>query len=141
MSKQVLPLVLRFEACHPPWVHGKHLVLWDGECGFCRRSVDWLLARDREGQLEAMPFQQAPSPPMTPELAEACRKSVHVVAADGQVYRAGRAVLFALEAAGWKLIARIGRIPPIIWAIELGYWCVARNRRWFSKLFFRPRPS
>ncbi|MEM1022540.1 MAG: DUF393 domain-containing protein [Myxococcota bacterium] len=141
MSKPVLPVVLFGFFCQPSKVAEKHLVLWDGECGFCRRSVDWLLALDHESRLEALPYQQAPSPPMTPALASACERAVHVVAVDGRVFRAGRAVLFALDVVGWRTLAFVGRIPPFIWAIELGYWVVARNRRWFSKLLFRARTS
>lgn len=117
----------------------KYLILWDGECGFCRRSVDWLLARDHDDRLEAIPYQMAPSPPMTPELARACSKAVHLVAPDGRVERAGRAVLAALEVVGYRFWARLGRMPPFVWIIELGYWIVARNRRWFSKIMFRKR--
>jgi predicted DCC family thiol-disulfide oxidoreductase YuxK len=117
-----------------------YLVLWDGECGFCRRSVDWLLARDKEGQLEAVPFQMAPSPPMTPELEAACARAVHVITPQGRVHRAGRAVLVALEVVGFRFWARLLRLPPFIWLLEIGYWIVARNRRRFSRVMFRPRP-
>lgn len=115
----------------------RYWVLWDGECGFCRRSIDWLMARDRSEQLRAVPYQQAPSPPMTPELADACARAVHLVAPDGRVYRAGRAVLKALEIAGYRFWAGLLRLPPLIWFVELGYWIVARNRRWASKVMFR----
>lgn len=112
-------------------------VLWDGECGFCRRSVDWLKARDTQDRLHPVPYQMAPSPPMTPELHRACAHAVHVVEPDGTVHRAGRAVLFALQLVGWRVLPRILRLPPLIWFVELGYWIVARNRRWFSKFMFR----
>jgi len=117
----------------------EYLILWDGECGFCRRSVDWLLEKDERQRLRATPYQMAPSPPLTPELERACARAVHLVAPDGTVYRAGRAVLKALDVVGYRFWARLGMLPPFIWFIELGYWIVARNRRWFSKLMFRRR--
>jgi predicted DCC family thiol-disulfide oxidoreductase YuxK len=116
-----------------------HLILWDGECGFCRRSVEWLMAHDRQGQLTATPYQMAASPPMTPQLAEACSRAVHVITAQGEVLKAGRAVLFCLEVVGYRWFARVFRIPPLIWMLEAGYWLVARNRRLFSRFFFRRR--
>ncbi len=75
------------------WMTRKNLVLWDGACGFCQRSVEWFKRQDASHQFEFVPYQQAPSPPMTEELRRACAKAVHVVMPDGTVIRAGRAVL------------------------------------------------
>ena len=69
----------------------RHLLLWDGACGFCRRAVEGVRRRDRDNRFEIVPYQQAPVPPMTPELAAACGKALHVLTADGQLLRAGRA--------------------------------------------------
>ena len=35
----------------------KHLVLYDGECGFCNHTVQWLLARDHKEELYFAPLQ------------------------------------------------------------------------------------
>ena len=32
-------------------------LIYDGECGFCRKCVDLVLRRDREHRLEVVPFQ------------------------------------------------------------------------------------
>ncbi len=74
---------------------------------------------------------------MTPELRLACADAIHVITADGETLRAGRAALFILEHIGWPLTARLLRLPPFVWAVELGYWIVANNRRLFSRFFFR----
>lgn len=84
-----------------------------------------------------LPYQDAPSPPMTPELAAACQRAVHVLTADGETLRAGRAALYILERCGWKWRARVLAIPPLLWLTELGYWIVARNRRFFARFLFR----
>lgn len=65
---------------------------------------------------------------MTDELAQRCRTAVHVLTPDGSMLSAGRACLYVLERLGWTTVARLGRLPPLIWAVELGYWLVARNR-------------
>jgi predicted DCC family thiol-disulfide oxidoreductase YuxK len=117
----------------------RHLIVWDGDCGFCRRAVEWALARDAAGLFEATPYQRVPSPPMTPELRAACRAAVHVRTADGRWLRGGRACLFVLERVGWPRLARVARVPPLVWAVELGYRIVAGNRRLFSRL--TPRRS
>jgi len=84
-----------------------------------------------------VPFQEAPSPPMTPELYDANRRAAHVVTRDGAVLRAGRACLFVLDQLGYRWVARIFGIPPLSWAVELGYRIVASNRTFFSRLLFR----
>lgn len=117
----------------------RHLLLWDGACGFCRRAIEAVARRDREHRFEIVPYQQAPAPPMTPELAAACRKAVHVLTADGQLLRAGRASLFVLGGIGHPWLAGILGLPPFIWLVELGYLIVARNRSFFSRVLPKRR--
>lgn len=76
---------------------------------------------------------------MTPELRERCRQALHVVRSDGDgtVLRAGRAVLYILEGLGHRFAARLLRRPPFVWAVELGYFIVARNRSFFGRFLFR----
>ncbi len=74
---------------------------------------------------------------MTPPLYAACKRAVHVVRANGVILRAGRASLFVLERLGHRWAARILRVPPLIWAVELGYRIVAANRPFFTRFLFR----
>lgn len=113
------------------------LLLWDGECGFCRRSVEWAERRDRGHTFRAIPYQQAPVPPITPELQAASARAVHVLTPEGRVLRAGRACLWVLERTGFPVLARVLALPPLVWAVELGYWLVARNRHLASRVLFR----
>ncbi len=117
------------------WSGPEHLVLWDGDCHFCGHAVAWFRRRDFHRIFRFVPYQEAPSPPMTPELREACAKALHVIAADGQIYRAGRATLFLLEQVGWNGFARVLALPPFVWAVEIGYALVAANRSFLSWLF------
>jgi predicted DCC family thiol-disulfide oxidoreductase YuxK len=80
---------------------------------------------------------------MSDAMRAACKRSVHVVRANGEVLRAGRATLFILEQVGWGVFARILSWPPFVWFVELAYWFVARNRRFVAKFMFteeRPPP-
>lgn len=74
---------------------------------------------------------------MTAELAEACARALHVITSDGRVLRAGRATLFIFERCGYKWSARLFRLPPLVWLVDLGYAVVARNRRFFGRFLFR----
>lgn len=113
----------------------RHLVLWDGDCGVCGRAIQWLEARDRRRRFDTMPYQQCPSPPMTPELRDACSRALHVISVEGEVLRAGAACLFVLRVLGWRNAARVLSLPPLLVATELGYRLVAANRRHISRLF------
>ena len=116
----------------------QYWLLWDGACGFCRRSVDWIVARDTTKRLLPTPYQQVPNPPMDSALATACERAVHLMHPDGRIERAGRACLTALELTGYApVLMRIMRVPPLIWLLEIGYWLTARNRSFFSRFFFR----
>ena len=118
----------------------RHWIVWDGACGFCRRAVEWALARDREARFEAIRYQELPDPPLTPALRAACGDAVHVRTIDGRWLRGGRACLFVLARIGWPGLARVASVPPLVWLVEIGYRVVARNRPFFSRLAAgRPR--
>ena len=75
---------------------------------------------------------------MTPALREQARKAVQVMTADGRQLSAGRAILFVLEEIDWHpSVVRLAGRRPFIWAVELGYWIVARNRSFFGRFLFR----
>jgi hypothetical protein len=75
---------------------------------------------------------------MTPALREQARKAVQVITADGRQLSAGRAMLFVLEEIEWHPRAvRLAVRRPFVWAVELGYWVVARNRSFFGRFLFR----
>ncbi len=75
---------------------------------------------------------------MTPALREHARKAVQVITAGGHQLSAGRAILFALEEIEWHpRVVRLAGRRPFIWAVELGYWIVARNRPFFGRFLFR----
>jgi predicted DCC family thiol-disulfide oxidoreductase YuxK len=111
------------------------LVLFDGDCGFCRRVVEWARGKDARMRLSWAPFQTAPSPPMTPALKEACARAVHVLTPSGETLKAGRASLFVLEEIGYAKAARVLGWWPFSWFTEIGYRLVARRRRFFSRFF------
>jgi predicted DCC family thiol-disulfide oxidoreductase YuxK len=73
---------------------------------------------------------------MTPELAAACERAMHVLCADGRLLRAGRASLYILSGLGWPRIAMFFSLPPMIWFVELGYQIVVSNRVLFDRLLF-----
>src|SRR5690349_3857979 len=81
----------RRQVPHPP---PKPLMLFDGDCHFCRRWVErW---RETTGDaVDYAPFQEALA--QYPEISRGeCEKAVHFVDQDGAVYRGAAAVFRSL---------------------------------------------
>jgi predicted DCC family thiol-disulfide oxidoreductase YuxK len=107
------------------------LVLYDGECPFCRACARWVARRDRRNRLALEPYQETGDPRVTAQLRQACQSALHVIHPGGEVDRAGRAVVVVLASLGWP----VGwlRHRPFAWLIEAGYWPIARNRGRLSR--------
>ena len=93
--------------------------------------------KDKNRAFKIVAYQDAPSPPMTKELRQACKRAVHVIKTDGEILRGGRATLFVLQVlrVGYDL-PRLLALPPFVWLVEIGYFIVARNRPFFSRFLF-----
>ncbi len=115
----------------------RYWLFWDGECGFCRRAVAWVKRHDTRDLLHAVPYQEAPRPPMTEALAARCAHAVHVITPEGRVLAAGRASLLVLETIGFRRLAALFSRRPLIWLVEIVYWIVARHRPFFGRFLFR----
>lgn len=74
---------------------------------------------------------------MTPALRAACARAAHVLTADGDLLRAGRAMTFVLARTGFARTARLMSVVPITSLVELGYWSVARTRHWVGQPLLR----
>ena len=114
----------------------RHLILWDGDCEFCRRTIGYVQSKDKSDLFADSAYQSAPTPPMTPSLTAACEHAVHLITSEGKTLRAGRAVLFILERTGWGWTARLLALPPLIWGVEVAYKIVAQNRPFFARIIF-----
>lgn len=110
------------------------LVLWDGECGFCRACARRIQLLDRHGRFEVVPYQDAPWPPMTQELYNACQRALHVRTPAGRLYRGGDAVIAILRGLGWRNFAHVLMLPGFRQLVHLGYRAVAANRARLTRL-------
>lgn len=103
-------------------------LLFDGDCGFCSRLAAWVEERDRGGRLRVVAYQDAPSPPMTPELRAACAEALHAITPRGRALRGGDATIVALHAIGWRGPARLLWLRPLRELTGFAYRIVARLR-------------
>ena len=123
----------------PPEFRRRWVVLWDGECGFCRRSVEWVLGRDRAGLLAAAPYQNCRG--WLPEaILERSEEQVHLRSPGGRYWGGGAAAIRLVGLLGHPLLERALGLPPLRTAVGLGYRWLARHRsrlgRWIAG---RPR--
>jgi predicted DCC family thiol-disulfide oxidoreductase YuxK len=92
------------------------LVFYDGDCGFCHRSVRFLLARDPGG--EAFRFAPLQGETFRANVPETERRSLPeslvVHAADGRLLARSEAVVHLLRRLGgaWALLARLLALVP-----------------------------
>jgi len=102
-------------------------VIWDGDCGFCRRSVEHLRARAGD-RIAFEPFQTAHT--RFPDIPrEAFAASVHLVEPDGRTSRGAEAVYRAVAAAGSRLpLLAHEWLPGFAALSEWGYRLVATHR-------------
>lgn len=84
-----------------------------------------------------MPFQEVPTPPMTPEWYARCQQAVQVCTAEGDVLQGGRACLKIGAVLGYRRLATILAWPPLVWGVEAMYRMVARHRPLVARWMFR----
>lgn len=108
-----------------------YTVVYDGNCGVCRRVVDRLSRWDRDGKLEIVPSQAAGVPARFPWIDPAAFvESMQVVrVSDGRTWQGAAAIerlLDVLPRGRW--IAWIFSVPLVRGIAERMYRWFARNR-------------
>jgi predicted DCC family thiol-disulfide oxidoreductase YuxK len=109
------------------------LVVWDGDCGFCRRGVGHLRALTGE-RVAFEPYQTAAA--RFPDIpVEAFRAAVHLIEPEGRTSRGAEAVFRTLACGGRRLPLAVYRFLPGAAAVsEWGYRLVARQRPLAARL-------
>lgn len=114
---------------------GKSIVIYDGNCGVCTATADWIEAHDSGDRMDCIPFQtadlQAISPGLTPEMTS---RMAWIVKPDGMRYGGSRAVFEILKRLPgvWGVIGWVGANPIITLIVEPFYRLFAANRHWVS---------
>jgi predicted DCC family thiol-disulfide oxidoreductase YuxK len=109
-------------------------LLYDSDCGFCRWSVDKVLAWDRRGRVRVVALQEAEAETYLYGMEDEKRMgSWHLVTPEGRVYSAGAAApqLLRLLPGGRPLAGLLALSPRLT---ERAYRLVARNRDLFGRL-------
>ncbi len=115
------------------------LVLYDRDCGICTASALRLRRWDRAGRLELLALQAAAADERPAVRAVAAghplHDELHVLEPGSGLLRSGGAAVLEIAARlpGGRIPAALSRVPPVAWAIGLGYGLIARNRHAISR--------
>jgi predicted DCC family thiol-disulfide oxidoreductase YuxK len=105
-------------------------LIYDGECGICRRSVTKLRAWDRNGRLAYVPFQDRDAVARFGIALPALAAAMHLVLPDGRVFAGADAapeILKLLPGKRWlAALFRIPGVPPL--ARRVYRWIAERRR-------------
>lgn len=116
------------------------IVLFDGVCALCNRTVQFLLKRDKHGVLKFAPLQGSTAAAILqrhPEITENSRSVILVqnyATSSESISIKSQAVLDCLSALGgfWRVLSLLRIIPPFV--RNAVYIVIATNRyKWFGK--------
>ena len=129
-------MIERCALCGERWaVMAKPILIYDGECRFCRRCVAWCktVTGDRV-DYEPSRTAGARFPQIAPEKFD---QAVQWVGADGTLCAGAQAVFSTLATSTWTgrtLLTLYRTVPFFAFASEAVYALVARKRAFFSRL-------
>ena len=119
-------------------MRGNPVVLYDGQCAFCRVCARGLRGLDRRGRLELLDFNRPEADPLLAPLPAAERRTaLHLVGTDGAVHSASPALRRALAEALGPGAKRVLTTPPIVRVVDAAYRIVAGRRHylgWIERL-------
>lgn len=110
-------------------------LLYDGDCGICQWTADWLRKHDHAHRLRIVPFQTIDPAAIAPGLTrEECAQAVQLITADGRRFRAARAVFETLRLLPppWQWLGTF--CAPFSPLFEPIYHLIARSRHRLSRL-------
>lgn len=103
-------------------------LIYDGDCGFCRRWVGRVRRADRKSAVRYLPLQDAEALALSGRRVEELRQAVHLVRSDGVVFAGAAAVRELLAVlAGGRLLYGILGLPGLMQLSARLYAWVARR--------------
>ena len=106
-----------------------YALIFDGDCGLCRRYVAWMERRDHRCLIQALPYQSAQ---LQGRQSARARRTILLIHPDGSWQERSRAFFQGLVLTGWGF-GRWLMMPPFVYLGDLMYCWVARHRRRVSR--------
>ena len=110
------------------------VMVFDGDCAFCRQQVERIRRRDAGGRFEYVPWQQPGLRERFPQLAEGdLEAGMRLIEPDGRVLIGADAVhAVAARLPRWRWLAPLYRVPGLRGLTRFGYRWIARRRHLFG---------
>jgi predicted DCC family thiol-disulfide oxidoreductase YuxK len=108
----------------------RSVLIYDGECEFCKSWVQWALKRDADRRLEFISCQSEERQKRFPHVRlQDCEQAMYVVTPENRTFAGGDAVPYFFSAIrGWKWVAFLFKIPGVLQIARPTYRWIARNR-------------
>ena len=114
------------ESNHP---HRRPIVLYDGRCPVCCRSLTMLAYVDRDEHIARLNGTSIRASPLMATISPAKRgRAVHVLESSGHVQSGGDALIVLIEVLYGGRLAKILRTWPASWMIRASYLLLAALR-------------
>jgi len=116
-------------------------MIYDGQCGFCVRSMAWFLAFDALGQITVRDFRNHPSPVVSDAEME---KALYLVLADGRAlpgFEAYRHVVLRVPGLWWQVPLFYLPVLSRLVGRPLYDWIAANRSRLSSMTNWSPDPQ
>jgi predicted DCC family thiol-disulfide oxidoreductase YuxK len=106
------------------------VVVFDGSCGYCRRQIDRMRARDADGALEFLPRDAEGILERFPALSKGdFNTGMRVISPEGRLFVGADGVYqIARRLSGWRRWAWVYRVPGLRGILRLAYGWIAKNR-------------
>lgn len=110
------------------------IVMFDGVCNLCNRSVDFIIRHDRDRCFRFVSFQSVPGMQLMLQFGIQGNRETVILIGEGRVYYASEAAIKVLEILGypWK-VGAIFRIIPKCIRDRIYFWIAQNRYRWFGK--------
>jgi len=108
----------------------KSVVVYDGECGFCRTQVERIRDMDRNHEFECVPFQTPGLEERFPQLANVdFNTGMRLIMPDGRTHVGADAIQqIAVRLPVWRRLAWLYHVPILHGLSQWAYAWVARHR-------------
>lgn len=114
----------------------KPVLIYDGDCGFCRKWMHWFQAHDPQKQMDYMARQSPEREARYPQLNDAKYQGALQLILPGGEIRSGEmataTALTCLADIKYRWLGKFIMLPGIRQCAHIGYKIIAKNRHRFS---------
>ena len=116
------------------------ILIYDGNCSLCRKSIDWIQKREVGDVIEYLPCQSKERKTRFPEMTEeTCLSAIQLILPDGRVLSGEKAFPEIFKyLRGWRYLAFFFRIPGVNLLSPVVYRWIANHRYTISYLLKLP---